>query len=216
MYTLAVFDMDGTILNTLEDLQTSLNYSLELWGYPPRSLEQVRAAVGNGIRTLIVRSLPEGTEDAVIDRIYQSFLPHYQCHCADKTRPYPGILAAISALQGKGLTCAVVSNKADAAVRDLCRQYFPDCFALSVGERPGVRPKPAPDAVEEVLRALHTPREKAVYIGDSEVDYATAVHAGLDYVLVTWGFRDRAALEALGARTFAESTEELVEMITKT
>ncbi len=212
-YPLAIFDMDGTILDTLEDLQDSLNYALAQHGYPVRSYVQVRRAVGNGIRTLIVRSLPDGTEEATIEAVFQTFMPHYQAHCADKTRPYAGINEVILHLRRSGVLCAVLSNKADAAVQSLCASYFPDCFDLAAGERPGIPRKPAPDAVHSLLETLHIPPEGAVYIGDSEVDFATAQNAGVDCIMVTWGFRDRPELEALGAEVFVDTPKALLPLL---
>ena len=210
---LAVFDLDGTILDTLEDLRDSLNYALGAWGCPPRTTEEVRRFVGNGIRKLVERGVPADAGPALTERVYETFVPYYQAHCSIKTAPYPGIPELIARLRAQGVRCAVVSNKADPAVQALCSRYFPGCFDLAVGERPGIRRKPAPDSVNAVLAALDTPRERAVYIGDSEVDLATARNAGLDCILVEWGFRDRAFLQAQGGTVFVSSPEELLDRI---
>lgn len=213
-YSLAIFDMDGTILDTLEDLRDSLNYSLKVWNCPPRSLAEVRNFVGNGIHKLVERGVPEGSDDTLVEQVYQTFRPYYQTHCSIKTRPYPGILELIQQLRQKGLKCAVVSNKADPAVQELCRQYFPDCFDMAVGEREGIRRKPAPDSVDTVRNTLGVSRADAVYIGDSEVDLETAENAGLDCILVEWGFRDKDYLKAQGGTVFAATTDDVLELIT--
>ncbi len=213
-YTLAVFDLDGTILDTLEDLRDSLNVALRQWDCPARSLEEVRRFVGNGIRRLIERAVPEGTDEASVEQVYQTFMPYYQTHYDIKTRPYDGIVELVARLREAGVQCAVVSNKADPVVSALCRQYFPGCFALSVGERPGVRRKPAPDAVNAVLEELNVPKEQAVYIGDSEVDLATAQNVGMDVISVTWGFRDKAFLQSRGATVFAAAPWEVYRLVT--
>ena len=212
-YKLAIFDLDGTILNTLEDLADAVNYSLEAHGYPQRTIDEVRRFVGNGIRSLIERAVPAGLALEEINRVHQTFSAYYQEHCADKTRPYEGILPLLERLRAAGCLTAVVSNKADAAVQPLCRQYYEGLFDYAVGEREGIRRKPAPDAVQEVLRRLRVDTGEAVYIGDSEVDIQTAANAGLDSIIVTWGFRDRAYLESQGGRRFVSRPEEIEEII---
>lgn len=208
-YELAIFDLDGTLLNTLEDLADSMNAVLQQSGYPQRSLTEVRNFVGNGIRKLVERSVPEGTKSEEVVRMYETFLIHYKEHCADKTKPYDGIMELLSKLQDNGVILAVVSNKADAAVKALCAQYFPGVFHEAVGERMGIARKPAPDTVNEVLKNLQIKKEKAVYIGDSEVDVQTAKNAGLDCIAVSWGFRDVSVLKAAGAETIVSVPEEV-------
>ena len=173
-YQLAIFDMDGTILNTLQDLTNSLNAALQLSGYPQHTLEEVRFFVGNGIRKLIERGVPAGTPVAQIDKVHQDFTEHYRVHCADTTQPYAGIPELLHQLRNAGCKTAVVSNKADYAVQELCKQYFDGMFDFAVGERKNILKKPAPDAVNEVLQQLQTDRLQAVYIGDSDVDVETA------------------------------------------
>lgn len=208
-YKLAIFDLDGTILDTLEDLADAVNYALGEYGYPLRTIEEVRRFVGNGIRKLIERAVPAGLTQEEIIGVHQTFSAYYQKHCADKTRPYEGIVPLLQRLRAAGCLTAVVSNKANAAVQPLCRQYFEGLFDYAVGERAGINRKPAPDAVLEVLRRLQVDAKDAVYIGDSEVDIQTAANAGLDSIIVTWGFRDRAYLESQGGRRFADSPEEI-------
>ncbi|MDE6674236.1 MAG: HAD-IA family hydrolase [Acetatifactor sp.] len=212
-YKLVIFDLDGTILNTLEDLADATNYALAEHDYPLRTIEEVRRFVGNGIRKLIERAVPVGLTEQEIDGVHQTFSAYYQQHCADKTCPYEGILPLLQRLRAAGCLTAVVSNKADVAVQPLCRQYFEGLFDYAVGEREGIRRKPAPDAVLEVLRRLEVDAADAIYIGDSEVDIQTAANAGLDCIVVTWGFRDRAYLESQGGRRFVDSPEEIDEIV---
>lgn len=210
---LAVFDMDGTILDTLGDLCDSLNYVLAKQGYPVRTLDEVRSFVGNGIAKLIERAVPcDCTKEQTL-RVYEEFIPYYREHCAEKTKPYDGIVKLLSDLKQNGIWLAVVSNKADAAVQDLCKQYFEGLFDIAVGECPGMEKKPAPDAVNLVLDKLHISREEAVYIGDSEVDIATAVNSGLQLCVVDWGFRDVDFLKAHGAKRIFSDTESLKEYL---
>ena len=212
-YKLAIFDLDGTILDTLEDLADAVNYALKEYGYPQRTLEEVRRFVGNGIRKLIERAVPAGLTEEDISKVHQTFSAFYQEHCADKTRPYKGILPLLERLREAGCLTAVVSNKADVAVQPLCQQYYDGLFDFAVGEREGIRRKPAPDAVQEVLRRLRVDAGEAVYIGDSEVDIQTAANAGLDSIIVTWGFRDRAYPESQGGKRFVDRPEEIEEIV---
>lgn len=209
-YELAIFDLDGTLLNTLEDLADSMNAVLKQFGYQERSLAEVRNFVGNGIRKLVERSAPSGTASEEIDRMFAAFLPYYKEHCADKTKPYEGIRELLTSLRERGVKIAVVSNKADTAVKTLCEQYFPGFFHEAVGERAGIARKPAPDTVNEVLKNLQTKKAKAVYIGDSEVDVQTAQNAGLDCIAVSWGFRDVTVLKAAGAQNIVAAPEDLL------
>ena len=212
-YKLAIFDLDGTILDTLEDLADAMNYALGEHGYPGRTIEEVRRFVGNGIRKPIERAVPAGLAKEEIDRVHETFSAYYQQHCADKTRPYEGVLPLLERLRAAGCLTAVVSNKADAAVQPLCRRYYNGLFDYAVGERTGIRRKPDPDSVQEVLRRLQVEAADAVYIGDSEVDIQTAKNAGLDSIIVTWGFRDRDYLESQGGRRFVDRPEEIEQII---
>lgn len=212
-YKLAIFDMDGTILNTLDDLADSTNYALRGNGLPERTIEEVRRFVGNGIRKLIERAVPAGTEVSQIDRVHESFTAYYKVHCADRTRPYEGIIELVRDLRAAGCMTAVVSNKADYGVQTLCRDYFPGLFDMAVGEREGIRKKPSPDSVNEVLEKLSVARADAVYIGDSDVDIETAKNAGLDCISVEWGFRDREFLIEHGAGKLVREPREIYEEI---
>lgn len=208
-YKLVIFDLDGTILDTLDDLADSTNYALRKNGLPEHTLEQVRCFVGNGIRKLMERALPEGSDEALINRVHESFTEHYKVHCADKTKPYPGILEVLEALRKAGLKTAVISNKADYGVQTLCRDYFLGLFDFAVGERTGIQRKPCPDSVYEVLEKLKVDPGDAVYIGDSDVDIETAKNAGIACISVTWGFRDKEFLLEHGAKWFVEKPKEI-------
>ena len=210
-YQLAIFDLDGTLLNTLEDLADSVNYIMNQFGYPERTLAEVRSFVGNGIRKLIERSAPQDTPAEEIDRMFELFKEYYGAHCADKTKPYDGIMMLLEKLQEQGVKLAVVSNKADYAVKALCEQYFPGCFDEAVGERAGIARKPAPDTVNEVLKNLQMEKKQAVYIGDSEVDVQTAKNAGMECIAVDWGFRNREILKEAGAETIVSTPAELLK-----
>lgn len=208
-YQLAIFDLDGTVLNTLDDLADSMNYALSAFGFPERTVDEIRRFVGNGIRKLVERALPDGCDEETVGRVFECFKAYYKDHCAIKTAPYDGILPLLADLKRSGMKLAVLSNKADFAVQSLCKRYFDGMFDLAVGERAGVRRKPAPDAVEEVLARLHTEPSCALYIGDSEVDVETAKNAAIDCVAVDWGFRDRASLSACGAEKIVSTPEAL-------
>ena len=212
-YMIAIFDLDGTILNTLEDLADSTNYALKTCGYPERTMDEVRQFVGNGIHKLMERAVPEGTPVEEIDRVHETFTAHYKVHCADKTRPYDGIMELLQNLKKDGCKLAVVSNKADYGVQELCKQYFDGIFDFAVGEREGIRKKPAPDSVNEVLKTLGCSRDRAVYIGDSDVDIQTAANAQMDHIIVEWGFRDVPFLIAKGAKVLVEKPEEILEIV---
>lgn len=198
-YRLIIFDMDGTTLNTLEDLANSLNYALKNAGLPNRSPAEVKRFLGGGIQKLVERGVPRETRKETAECVLTDFMEHYTVHCADHTKPYDGILDLLRTLRKTGYRTAVVSNKADRAVQALCKEYFPGLFDAVAGEKPGIRKKPAPDSVNQVLEQLKTDRKDAVYIGDSEVDIETAKNAGMDCISVDWGFRTRAELIQAGA-----------------
>lgn len=212
-YTLAIFDMDGTILDTLADLHASVNYALAECGYASRGIDEVRGFVGNGIRKLIERSVPQDTSEQDADRVFTLFKEHYAVHCADNTMPYDGVTELLRMLREHGIKTAVVSNKADFAVSELCVRYFDGMFDCVVGEREGVRRKPCADSVNEVLAALDVSREDAVYIGDSDVDILTARNAGTDCISVAWGFREKEVLLANGARIIVSDVSGLKQML---
>lgn len=208
-----IFDLDGTLLDTLEDLANSCNAALCAVGLPERSLDEVRAFVGNGVRKLMTRAVPPASDQATIDAAYAAFLPIYDREKAHHTRPYDGIAETVQALRARGIQCAVLSNKDDAAVRALCAQYFPGLFAWTQGMRDGIRPKPAPDALEAICQAMGIAISEAVYIGDSEVDVQTAAACGMSLVAVTWGFRTAEALRQAGATTLIDRPQELLTVL---
>lgn len=212
-YSAVIFDMDGTILNTLEDLKISLNHALELNGFAKRSLEEVRRFVGNGIRRLVELGVPENTDTESIDRVFADFNAYYAQHCNDNTRAYDGIIELIKELDKLGIKTAVVSNKSDYAVQELCEIYFKGMFCAAIGLKDGIRKKPYPDSVNEVLGKLGISRENAVYVGDSEVDIATAKNADMDCISVDWGFRSDNELTQAGASVIVKDTDGLKKLL---
>ena len=204
-----VFDLDGTLLNTLDDLTDSTNYALAQFGFPPRSVEEVRRFVGNGVRELMVRAVPPGTESERLEAVLDCFKRYYVKHCMVKTGLYPGVAALLRELNAKGYKTAIVSNKLQGGVDELYHRYFKDTVQVAVGERAGIRRKPAPDMVEIALRELGAEKDEAVYVGDSDVDVATAAHAGIPCISVLWGFRSRDFLERNGAVRFADSPADI-------
>ena len=210
MKTGILFDLDGTLLNTLEDLLDATNYALSLCCYPERTLSELRRFVGNGAENQIRMSLPAGTSPEEVQRVLKIYKPYYTEHCQIKTRPYDGILDSLAILKEK-YPIAVVSNKPDAAVKALCAQVFPGIFAL--GETPDCPRKPAPDMVYKACRAIGA--DTCVYVGDSEVDVEMARRAGLPLAAVAWGFRGRALLEQAGARCIVDTVPELLAVATE-
>ena len=208
MKTGILFDLDGTLLNTLEDLLDATNYALAQCGYPARTLSELRRFVGNGAENQIRMSLPAGASPEEVERVLKIYKPYYTEHCQVKTRPYDGIWESLAILKEK-YPIAVVSNKPDAAVKALCGQMFPGIFAL--GEAPDCPRKPAPDMVHKACRAIGV--DTCVYVGDSEVDVRTAKNAGVPCLSVLWGFRDREDIEAAGGQYFCESPAQLTEKI---
>lgn len=213
MYKAAIFDLDGTLLDTLDDLWNSVNVALDKNGMPRRRRSEVRAFLGNGMRRLIHLSVPAQTDKTLETRVYLDFREHYAHHNAERTTPYPQIKKLLEILSGEGVLRGVVSNKGDSAVQDLVASYFPRLLNIAVGEREDVRRKPAPDTVLKVMAELRVDTTTSVYIGDSEVDLETAANAGCNCIAVSWGFRDRDFLVKRGAKTIADTTEELAEAI---
>ena len=208
MKTGIIFDLDGTLLNTLEDLLDATNYALAQCGYPARTLAELRRSVGNGAENQIRMSLPAGTSPEEVQRVLKIYKPYYTEHCQVKTRPYDGILESLAILKEK-YPIAVVSNKPDTAVKSLCAQVFPGIFAL--GETPDCPRKPAPDMVHKACRAIGA--DTCVYVGDSEVDVRTAENAGVPCLSVLWGFRDRPEIEAAGGCFFCDDPTEMAQKI---
>lgn len=210
-----IFDLDGTLLNTLDDLKNSVNYALDTYGYPMRTKEEVRKFVGNGIVRLIELALPSGKENPDFEQVLACFKEHYGVHCNDLTKPYDGIMELLAVLKEKKIKMAIVSNKADFAVKELSDIYFQGMIPVAIGEKEseGIRKKPAPDTVYQALKELNSQKENAVYIGDSEVDLATAKNCEMDYILCEWGFRERSVLEAQGGQVFVKHPEEIPSLL---
>lgn len=213
LYHTAIFDLDGTLLDTLQDLADSTNYALSLHHLPPRTVEEVRQFVGNGVGLLIHRAVPEGTAEELEGQVLRDFRAHYLLNMENRTAPYPGVLDLLDALRAAGVRTAVVSNKFDGAVKGLCQNYFGQRVEAAIGESQGVARKPAPDTVFRALAELGQVPEGAVYVGDSDVDILTAKNAGLPCIAVSWGFRSRAFLEANGARIIADTMQELEQLL---
>ena len=208
-----IFDLDGTLLNTLYDLTDSVNWALEKYGQPIRSLEEIRAFVGNGLRNLMLQAVPNGDENPVFEDLFVFFREYYKSHCNIKTAPYEGVLELMKELKGRGVKMAIVSNKIDAGVKELNEIHFKEYIDIAIGEREGISRKPAPDSVNEALRLLGVDKEHAVYVGDSDVDIQTAKNAEVRCISVSWGFRDEIFLMEHGAGIMIDRPLELLEYL---
>ena len=211
-YNTYIFDLDGTLLDTLTDLAASTNYALRTHGMPEHTIDEVRRFVGNGVRKLMERAVPDGTDNPLFDEAFATFRQHYMEHSLDTTRPYEGVPEMLAALKAKGCHLAVVSNKMMAATQELCRHFFPETIEVAIGENEaeGIRKKPAPDTVIAALRQLGVGEEGAVYVGDSDVDIDTARNSNLPCISVLWGFRGRDFLLQHGASTLISAPKELL------
>lgn len=211
-YDTYIFDLDGTLLNTLDDLAAAVNYALRMHGMPEHTIEDVRRFVGNGVRLLMVRAIPQGDKNPLFEDAFKTFREYYMDHSLDHTRPYEGVPELLKELRDKGKRTAVVSNKFYAATRELCRHFFPDAIEVAIGEHEaeGIRKKPAPDTVNEAFKQLGVGKENAVYVGDSDVDLATARNSGLPCISVLWGFRDKEFLKENGATTFVTAPMDIL------
>ncbi len=205
-----IFDLDGTLLSTLEDLAASCNYALRHNGMAERTMEEVRMFVGNGVKKLMERAVPDGLVNPLFEKVYADFRQHYMEHNLDTTQPYPGVMELLKELKARGKKIAVVSNKFYAATQALCRHFFGDLVDVAIGEREDIRKKPAPDTVNEALRQLDADRDRAVYIGDSDVDIMTARNSGIPCISVLWGFRDVDFLVEHGACIFVSSPLQIL------
>lgn len=212
-YNAVIFDLDGTLLNTLEDLRDSVNYGLTKYGMPERTLEEIRSFVGNGVQKLIERSLPKERTPETEQLVFASFREYYEVHCNDKTDLYPGIRELLLELKELGCKMAIVSNKLQSGVDTLRDIYFKDYITTAIGTKDGIPKKPAPDMVLEAMHRLGVTRETAVYVGDSEVDIATAFNTGMDCIAVAWGFRTRQEQERAGSKVFADAPLDILEYI---
>lgn len=213
MKNTVIFDLDGTLLNTLDDLMDSTNYALSENGLPAREYDEIRRFVGNGIRKLVERAVPQNTPVEVTDRCFAAFCAHYKKNMANKTAPYAGIMQMLKVLSENGFKMAIVTNKADFAARELCSALFGEYVKTVVGSVEGRPNKPAPDGVWYALEVLGASREEAVFVGDSEVDIATAKNAGLDSIGVLWGFRTEKDLIAAGAGSMVSTAEALTQAL---
>ena len=211
MYNTYIFDLDGTLLSTLGDLAASCNYALRTNGLPERTIDEVRQFVGNGVKKLMERAIPGGLDNYKFDKTYADFRQHYMQHNLDTTKPYDGVMEMLEELRKRGKKVAVVSNKLYAATQELCRYFFGDLVPVAIGEREDIRKKPAPDTVLEAMRQLGVTAERAVYIGDSDVDIDTARNSGMPCISVLWGFRDKEFLLEHGAKTLVSTPEEILE-----
>ena len=208
-----IFDLDGTLLDTLDDLAASTNFALREFGLPERTLDEVRNFVGNGVRRLMEQAVPDGVSYPRFEEVLATFREHYLHHSMDTTQPYPGILPMLSRLKEEGHATAVVSNKFDAATKSLCSHFFGTLIDVAIGESERIRKKPAPDTVVEAMRQLAANRQQTIYVGDSDVDIATAAACNIPCVSVLWGFRTRDFLLAHGAKTFISKPEEIFDIL---
>lgn len=212
-YELVIFDLDGTVLDTLPDLASSVNAVLQQHGYPTHSADIVRGFLGSGMRRLVENALPQDVGGEETEFVYRDFCAVYAAHCIDRTKPFAGIVTLLGALRAGGVRTALVSNKADALAQKLCKHFFDGLFDRVRGAMPDVAMKPAPDAVNETLKELSLPREKALYVGDSEIDFQTAQNARMDAFLAAWGYCDRMVLHRLAAARVLSSPEELARAV---
>ena len=212
MIRAVIFDLDGTLLDTLDDLAAAVNYALERCGFPARSRDEVRAFIGNGVVRLVWRAMPPGAAQADFDRCFPLFRQYYLTHMTDRTRVFDGILPLLEALRARGVKTAVVSNKLHAGVVGLCRDYFGDRLDCAVGVTEESERKPAPVNVLRAMTSFGVSADETLYVGDSEVDAQTAENAGLCCVGVTWGYRTKAQLEAAGVQTIIDTPEELLSL----
>jgi len=214
-YKAVVFDLDGTLLDTLEDLYLADNYVMSAFGFPPVTKEQVASYMGNGIKQLLRLSVPRGEDNPFFNEAYNAYLERYIPRCDEHTRPYDGIIPALKILKESGVRAAVVSNKNHIATSSLCKRHFGDLIDVAIGENEaaGIRKKPYPDTVFSALEAVNVKVDDAVYVGDTEVDIETAKNCGAACVSVLWGFRSKEALIAAGADKMAASAEELIKIL---
>ncbi len=214
-YKAVLFDMDGTVLNTLGDLAAAVNHTLREFSMPERSIAEVAAALSNGAAYLIAHTVPAGTPKELTDKVLAAYAPYYDAHCDILTGPYDGIVPLMEKLRDRGVKLAVISNKQDTAVKPLAEKYFPGLLEIAVGESTEVRRKPNPDAVLAALRHIGVEREDAIYVGDTEVDLQTARNAGMECASVDWGFRTREQLVEIGAEHIFDTVQELEEYLLK-
>lgn len=211
-YKTLIFDLDGTLLDTLADLAAATNYTLEKNGFPKRTVDEVRMFVGNGIRKLIERAVPVGTSASVQEQVYADFNVYYKEHCADTTCAYPGVMELLQEARRLGCQTAIVSNKADYGVQELAKQYFPGLLDAACGEQEGIAKKPAPDMLVAVMHKLGADKDSTIYIGDSDTDLMTAANTGIPCIGACWGFRGREFLVEHGATLLAEKVQDVLPL----
>ncbi len=212
-YKAIVFDLDGTLLNTLDDLYLSVNYALEQFNLPLRTKEEVCSFVGNGVANLMERSIGENLGSVDFDACLNCFKKHYSVHSEDNTAPYDDVCALLATLKDKNVKCAIVSNKFDAAVKGLAEKYFPSLVDVALGESPAFNRKPAPDLVFCALEKLGVNKNDSLFVGDSEVDVQTALNAKIDFLGVLWGFRSKEVLSLAGATAFASLPQDILKFV---
>ena len=212
-YKNIIFDLDGTLLDTLLDLHASVNYSMDKLGFPRRTVDEVRRFVGNGVKVLIRRAAPDDITGEQYNAAYAAFQEHYRVHNRDNTAPYDGVCGLMKELKARGHKVAIVSNKLDFAVQALKDEFFSGLCDAAVGDSDATRTKPEPDMVYKALDEMGASADESVYIGDTDVDLATAENSGMPCISVTWGFRSRAELEGYGAKTIVDTADEILELV---
>lgn len=213
MIKAVIFDLDGTLLNTLDGLKDSTNFALRQFGYEEKSIEQIRSYVGNGVEKLIMRALPQGVNKPDFENCLETFKLDYSKNMYKKTVPYAGIIEMLKVLKAKNIKTGVVSNKFDAAVKELCKKYFGELIDIAEGEGPQTRPKPCPDGVLKVMKCLDVKNNEVLYVGDSDVDVCTANNANIECIGVTWGFRDKKVLIDSGATKIINTPQEIFKYL---
>ncbi len=216
MYNTVIFDLDGTLLNTITDLKDSANHALSAYGYPQRSTDEIRSFVGNGIAKLIERALPAGTPSEEFEKVYTEFKKYYRIHCNDRTAPYSGIMELLEELKKMGIKCGIASNKVDSAVAELTGIYFKGYIQEAAGVAEGAPAKPDASMINGLIKKLGSRREDVLYVGDSQVDVMTAANAGLRLIAVSWGFRTEEELKKAGASDIIKHPLELLNYLNQT
>ena len=212
-YRTDIFDLDGTLLNTLDDLWTSVNYALDKSGYPLRTIDEVRRFIGNGVRVLMQRAVPEGTDEEGYNNAFNAFREHYKKNSRNHTAPYENVIDMLKELKNRGHKLAIVSNKIDFAVKDLRDEFFDGIVEVAIGDSDDTENKPAPDMVFKALKELNSTVDESVYVGDTDVDLKTAENSGMDCISVSWGFRTHEELELYGAKVIADTAEDVLNLV---
>lgn len=212
-YNTIIFDLDGTLLSTLEDIMDSANHALRECGFPERNLKEINSFVGKGTDYLMKKAVPTNTPIDNLEKCTEIYRNHYKNNMDNKTAPYDGIIKMLEKLKNNGYKLAVVSNKFDSAVKELCKKYFSEYLEVAIGESADVKRKPAPDTALEAMKVLNSKKEDCIYVGDSDVDVKTAHNAGIECIGVSWGFRGRDVLEKEGANYIIDKPEEIFNII---